>query len=132
MSNKKLLAMYNAAAAILGKKALKKFANSTAAHSRTDQILTELDAKKKQFYRSPATEPHYRKGSLGLLMSTAMDNDMGIEEKVLVRAVEKFYANRSPQFDDPMKKLRWVLNHLARTKGMGFQRIGTRYWLVTV
>jgi hypothetical protein len=129
-STARITAMYNAAATELGEKTVKKFADRATAGTRTEDIFTRLPGR--QFYRDPRPDEvgPMRNGSLIMLMATALDADEGVTEAALSKIIADFYADRRKKISDPTKQLHSVLNHLARTRGLGFRRIGNRYWLV--
>lgn len=125
-STTRITAMYNAAATELGEKTVKKFADRATAVSRTEAIFERLSGR--QFFRDPQKdEEPVRNGSLLQVMATAMDTDEGVTEAALVKLLADHYAERNRT----TKPLNGVLNHLSRTRGLGFRRIGNRYWLVS-
>lgn len=130
MTTNRLLNMYNAAAVVLEEKPVKKFTDRDTTETRTTAILARLSGR--QVYRDPAEVlGKIRVGSIAEAMITALDTDDGITEEALAAVLVAHYATLNKQIKEPVRKLHSVLNHLRRTKGMGFRRIGNRFWLVS-
>ena len=123
----RLLAIYNAAAALLGESPMKSFKDKATAQSKIAEITEKLN--KRQFvWHEPAEEQKpLREGSVGAALEALMDTDEGITFDEVVKALEERATAKGHKV--PAHPAGFFIR-LQRGNGRGYCRIGDRYWLV--
>ena len=124
---KRMTAMHNVAAILLGEEPVKAFKDSPTAQRRLEEATGKLGVQQHTFFE-PKELKAPRPSSVKHVLVTLMDVDEGVDEAVLAEAVGSHYTSKGKENPPTISSL---LAGLRMGNGYGFRRIGSRYWLVT-
>jgi hypothetical protein len=125
-----LTAVRNEAAALLDEKPVKKLSTKKDAIKIVDDFLGRLKPNQHELREPNGEVGKVRPSSAMVPVIEVLSQDAGATIEEVANVLVRFYKGKEQELARPKVKARGLINTL-KTKGLGFRRVGDRYWLVS-